>query len=295
MFDRILVPLDGSKMAEASIPWALLLAEKASSKVILVHVLEKSPPKTVHGEPHIKDPQAAKIYLEGIKNNFPSRIPVDIHIHTVPEGNIAASIAEHVKELGADLVILTAHGRQGIRGLILGSIGQQVLRATYTPVLLLRADGPKIDIPFIDTILLPLDGTEQSERALPLAVDIARILKGKLLLLLVVPTVGTIRGDTAATARISPLATSAVLELQREKATQYLDDIKHKISHEIEVKSEVLRGDPIEVVAREASKSEISLVVMATHGHPEFTAIWSASVGSSVQSRIDKPMLLIRP
>jgi len=295
LFDKILVPLDGSKMAEAAIPWALMLAQKTYSKVILIHVIEKSPPRTVHGDLHIKDPQSAKVYLEEIKNSFPSGIPVDIHVHTVPEGNVAASIAEHVKELGAKLTILTAHGRQGIRGLILGSIGQQVLRATYTPVLLLKADGVKKDLPKVNCILLPLDGTKQSEKAIPIASNMAEMLEARLLLLLVVPTIGTVRGDQAATARILPLATSAVLELEKDEATRYLEDVRASLPEKIDANFKVLRGDPVEVVTQEATRPDIGLVVMASHGHPGLSAIWSASVGSNVQYRIDKPMLLVRP
>ena len=295
MFKRLLVPLDGSKMAESAIPWSLLIAEKAGSKVLLTHILEKSPPSTIHGEPHIKDLKSAEHYLEELRKRFPPYIEVDIHVHAVPAGNVAASIADHVNEMGADLIILTSHGRQGIRGLILGSIGQQVLRATYAPVLLLKADGVKRDVPKVNCILLPLDGTKQSEKAIPIASNMAEMLEARLLLLLVVPTIGTVRGDQAATARILPLATSAVLELEKDEATQYLEDVRAGLPEKIDANFKVLRGDPVEVVTQEAMRPDVGLVVMASHGHPGLSAIWSASVGSNVQYRIDKPMLLVRP
>jgi len=129
-------------------------------------------------------------------------------VHTVAEGDVAASIARHAGELGADLVILTAHGRPGARAVLLGRIAQQVLRQAAMPVLLLRPE-PAAKLVRLKTLLVPLDGAPDAETALPLATGLALKTGAHVRLLLVVPTVGTLRGERAAAARMSPLVAGA--------------------------------------------------------------------------------------
>ena len=63
MFRHFLIPLDGSRMAEAALPVAAFLAEKFSSRVTLMHVVERNAPREVHGQSHLKNAQEAAVYL----------------------------------------------------------------------------------------------------------------------------------------------------------------------------------------------------------------------------------------
>src|SRR5579859_816485 len=210
MFQRILVPLDGSRLAEAALPVVERLAPLFGSQVVLLHVLERGAPSTVHGERHFTNVADAERYLQGLAATLARRgIAVAHHAHDVPVGDVAESIAEHGPEEGADLIVLCTHGKGGVRDLLFGTIAQQVLQRGTTPVLLVRPgteDGApdKFDP---RTILVPLDATIDAEAALGPAEELARKLGGQLRLTMVVATAGTIRGSTAAAATMLPAAT----------------------------------------------------------------------------------------
>src|SRR5690349_8011284 len=113
---HILVPLDGSRLAETTLRIAIALAERSGGHVTLLHILERNAPATIHGERHLTGAGEAEAYLNGVASRFADAgLPVVIHTHPNPEGDVAASIASHAAEMGADLVILCAHGRGGLR------------------------------------------------------------------------------------------------------------------------------------------------------------------------------------
>jgi nucleotide-binding universal stress UspA family protein len=293
MFQHLLVPLDGSRLAEVALPWALYLAEAFGARVTLLHIQEQRAPRTVHGEPHLTESVAAAEYLDGVIASFLAGVQADRHIHSVAEGDMAASIARHSGELGTDLAVLTAHGRPGVRTMLLGSIAQQVLRQAPMPVLLLRPE-PAAQSPRLEALLVPLDGAPAAETALPFATGLALTVGARVRLLLVVPTVGTLRDERAAAARISPLGTAEVLAIEEEHAAAYVQDVAARMRQQgIAVSAEVARGNVLDVVV-EAAK-EVDLVVMASHGRSGLAALWSASIGSGVQARAETPLLLLNP
>ena len=83
MFKQILVPVDGSLMAEAALPAAVFLAEKLQARITLMHVIEKDAPDKVHGQSHLKHPEEAERYLSELtKRFFLVGIHIDFHVHT---------------------------------------------------------------------------------------------------------------------------------------------------------------------------------------------------------------------
>ncbi len=221
--EHLLVPLDGSRLAEASLPAALSLAERLRARVTLLHVLERRAPATIHGELHLSVAPEAEAYLIGVASRFADAgVPVETHVHPNPEGNVAASIAAHAAELEADLIVLCTHGEGGMRGWLSGSLAQHVVRRVNAPVLLVRPDGARA-APFAPRVtLVALDGTREGEAALPAAAALARAWETPLRLVCVVPTLGTVGGDRGAVARMKPSATSAVLDMEQGAATAYL-------------------------------------------------------------------------
>ena len=162
--------------------------------------------------------------------------------------------------------------------------------------MLLRPEAAATREPGLGSILAPLDGTPEAEAVLPVATSIARTAGAPVRLLLVVPTVGTVRGDRAATARVSPLATAALLDVEQENAVEYLESVGARLREGgVEASGAVMRGDAVDVVAEGARRPEIGLVAMASHGRSGFAALWSGSVGTGVQARVEKPMLLLNP
>jgi nucleotide-binding universal stress UspA family protein len=165
-FARILVPLDGSRLSESVLPVAETLATAFGASLVLLHVLERAAPQTIHGERHFQDPDKARAYLDDLAGNLTRRgLSVTVHIHDTPEPNVALSIAGHAIEERADLVVLCTHGRGGVRGFVWGAIAQQVLQRGEVPVLLVRAPAQGAEpAPFAPTtILVPLDATAAAE------------------------------------------------------------------------------------------------------------------------------------
>jgi nucleotide-binding universal stress UspA family protein len=160
------------------------------------------------------------------------------------------------------------------------------------PVLLLRPEPAQS--PRLETLLVPLDGAPAAETALPFATGLALTVGARVRLLLVVPTVGTLRDERAAAARIAPLGTAEVLAIEQEHAAAYVQDVAARMCQQgVAVSAEVARGNVVDVVV-EAAK-EVDLVVMASHGRSGLAALWSASIGSGVQARAETPLLLFNP
>ena len=317
MYRRLLVPLDGSRLAETVLVVIERLAAVYKATVVLLHVIERGAPATVHGERHLRTAAEAQTYLEGLAARLSAGgIAVETHAHDVPEGDVARSIVAHAEEGGADLIALCTHGGGGLRGLLVGSIAQQVLRRGTAPVLLTRPDpsGGASDPlrgypvsgghaspagserPFAPRIVLvPLDGTAAAEVALAPAQDVARHLGAALRLVMVVATLGTVRGERQALAQALPMATRAELDLEGEDARRYLDGVVDRLrAGGTVVTAEVRRGNTLSALAAEATKAGVGLVVMATHGRAGVQAIWAGSVATRLLARTRVPILLLR-
>ncbi len=296
MFRHILVPLDGSGMAEAALPAASFFAEKFNSKVTLLHVIEKDAPREVHGQHHLADVAEAAAYLKGIaREAFPEGVHVNIHVHTAEVENVAAGIVDHAEELKYDLVVMCSHGRGRALHLFLGSIAEKVLSMGTFPVLLIRLFRDGDIVPFACTaLLLPLDGDPEHDQALPVAKELARSCRALVHLAVVIPVIGTLSGQEAATSRFLPGTISKMLELSAGNAEEYLEAQSNALrSEHIEVDAFVLRGDPAAVIDSAAQRLKVDLIIMATHGKSGMDAFWAGSVGHKVSSRSRTPILLI--
>jgi nucleotide-binding universal stress UspA family protein len=294
--NHILVPLDGSRLAETTLRIAIALAERTGGHVTLLHILERNAPATIHGERHLTSAGEAEAYLNGAASRFADAgLPVAIHTHPNPEGDVAASIASHAAEMGADLVILCAHGSGGLRGWFSGAIAQRVIRQTTTPILLVRPVAEGAAVPFAPSgILVALDGSAEGELALPAATAFARTFGARIALAMVVATLGTVAGDRVATARLTPTATSAVLDLESDEARIYLDRLRARLGDEgSEARVLVGRGEAVHELIAESEREHAGVIALATHGRTGLDALWSGSVGAKVVARTANPLLLV--
>ncbi len=296
IFQKLLVPLDGSGLAEAALPLAQSLAERLGATVSLLHVLEQGAPDVVHGERHLVGLQEAETYLAGVAERY--RWPgVELHVHPNRERDVVASIIGHAEEFGADLIILSTHGWGGVRDILVGSIAQQVLHRGRLPVLLVKPGVAGSPPPFEGKkLLVPLGGTPSHDEAvLPIAEGLAKALHSSLHVLIAVPTVGTMSGDQAAVALLTPNAMAEALEMEYEEAGAYVARIAERLRAEgLLASATARRGDPAGCVAKAAEAIGADLIVMSTHGRAGWEAFWSASTGTKILSRLRQPMLLVR-
>src|SRR6185369_2172053 len=296
MFRHFLVPLDGSRMAEAALPVAVFLAEKFAARVTLMHVVERNAPSEVHGQSHLKTAGEANVYLKEIAQRyFPSGAPVDCHVHETEVTDVAGSIVAHADELNHDLVIMCSHGRGKALHLFLGSIAQKVIGRDSRPVLIAhpdeRGEAPEFSC---RSILVPLDGDPGHAQALPVSRELAQACGASLLLAMVIPHLTNLAGDMAAPGRLLPGTTSRMLEMASQEAEEYLAAQLEALRVEgVAASAQVLRGDPAKRIMEAGIKARVDLIVLATHGKSGMQAFWSGSVAHKICGYRGIPLLLL--
>jgi nucleotide-binding universal stress UspA family protein len=297
MFKHILVPLDGSKLAESSLTAAAYLANSEKSEVTLLHVVEERAPSEVHGERHLTTSEEADAYLRSVAERFfDSKVRVNYHVHDVQISGVARAIADHHQEFDHDLIVMCTHGRSGANTLVFGSIAQKIVSLGTVPVLIVQ---PETDMAhphrfLTSPMLTPVDGTPQDEVSLKIATEFAAETRSALHLLMVVPTLRTLPGRWEDSTKLLPTSADRMLEMAAEEAGEYLqtrsaDLAKRGISVSVEIK----RGDPAKVICESAEKSGAKLLVIGTHGKSGLGAIWEGSVASRVLSQINLPVILV--
>ncbi|HLV81659.1 MAG TPA: universal stress protein, partial [Chthonomonadaceae bacterium] len=282
-FSRLLVPLDGSRLAEAVLPAIEALATHFGSEVILIHVLEERAPATVHGDRHLMDAGEADQYLQAVAARLRAAgIPVETHVHEALEGDVARSVVEHTEEFIPDLIVLCAHGRGGLRDWLYGNIAQQVLQRGTRPVLMVQPGRDGGAPPFAPrSILVPLDGKHKYVPAVSVAAALAQAFSAALHLTLVVPTLGTLPKEQAGTGLLLPTTMRAILDLDEREAQAYLDRIAAESrSQGLTVATEVMRGETVQELLQYAERLQPDLMVMASHGKAGLNASLTGSVAS---------------
>lgn len=296
MFKHILVPLDGSGLAEAALPAAVSLSTKFNAIVTLFHVMEKRAPREVHGQPHLNNVEEATAYLRDTAiRAFPEGVRVDFHVHPAEVDNVAESIVRHADELDHDVIIMCSHGRGRALHLLLGSIAQKVIAKGSLPVLITHPDKDGAAPEFsCKGLLLPLDGDPDHEEALPVSMELALACKAALHLAIVIPSFGDLSGERAAAGRFLPGTMSKLLEFSVKNAEEYLQPLLEGLRGKgIEAGARVLRGDPAAAIDASARQLHADLIVLGTHGKSGMEAFWEGSVTHKVCSLSRLPLLLV--
>lgn len=292
--ERLLVPLDGSHLAEAALPMAARLATTCGAAIALLHVIEKDAPSRVHGARHLADKMDAEVYLAQLARELAGDgRSISFHVHEAPVGDVARSIASHAEEQESDLVILSTHGAGGIREALWGSIALRVLQLSHRPMVLVRAHWVT---PLFTprTIMVPLDGTAVAEAALPLAITLAHGMDVHLRLVMVVPTLETAAGEQQPKATFHPSTTRALLDAEEKQAIVYLEEMTASIrSAGVPTFAEVRRGVPVAQLAADTAEHADGLIVAASHGRAGLQAAWSPSVAARLLRHTRAPVLLV--
>jgi nucleotide-binding universal stress UspA family protein len=293
---HLLVPLDGSGLAEAVLPATAALAQRLGAAVTLLHVMERNAPATVHGERHLTQAGDAERYLEQMAHRLAlGDRPVARHVHPAKEGDVALAIVQHAEELRVDLIVISTHGSGGLRGLVAGSIAQRVLQRGTTPIFVVRPAGGPPPAFTCRTIVVPVDGTAAHEPGLDGAVELARGFGARLHLVIVVPTPATLSGGTAAVGTMMPMAMSALLDLATEGAAEYVRrQVERLQAGGLEATAQVSRGEPAASLLEAAERCGADLLIMASHGRAGLQAFWEGSVTAKLLSRFSGPIMLVR-
>ena len=296
MFKHLLVPLDGSRLAEAALPFAASLGETLDAKVTLLHVIEKDAPDQVHREHHLRATKEANAYLAEVAGRaFPKKAKVDWHVHARAVPDVVDSIVLHAqKDFQPDLIVLCSHGRSGMRDIVSSSIAQQVVAASTIPVLLIKPRETKPARPTFRKILVPLDNESAHDQSVPIAMALARAYRSEINMICVIPTLTTLSGEKAVAGTLLPGTAAAYLEMTEENARQHFREHleEFKTAH-IPAQATIARGDPAPVIVKSAQSMEADLILFATHGSAGFEAFWRGSVTANVARQTEIPLLLI--
>lgn len=295
MFQHLLVPLDGSRLAEAILAPTRVLAARLGATVTLLHVLERRPPAQVHGQPHLGTLAEAGAYLGAIARELAAEgIVVQHHAHEVAEGSVALSITRHAAELGVDLIMLCTHGQGDVRQNLFGTIAQTVIGMGATPVFIVHPETAPAALTG-GRFVVPLDGATDHESSLPVAAAMARACGAGVTLLTAVPKWSDLGGPRAAVGRLLPSATEAFLEVQQAEMRQYLDSLAARMQAEdLQVTYQLERGEPVPVLVKALQDTGADLLIMSTHARRGWSAFWSGSVGPALLSQWRRPALLVR-
>ena len=296
MFKNILIPLDGSKLAETALPPALSIAQTLKAPITLLHIIEKDAPMVIHNDHHLTKVDEAIDYLNTIAENSGSlKLLINTHVHTAEVKDVAASIIQHAsEEFSPDLIIMCAHGQSGIRDIVFGNIAQQVLAGGQQPLLLLQPKSTD-PLPFsIKKIFVPLDSESKHDESLLYALELARAYSAELYLQTVIPTFGTLTGKDAAISNLMPVTTTAFLEILEETAREHLQiHLNEIIDAGLNVNAEIGRGDPADVISATASRINADLIILSTHRKTGIEAFWSRSVAPNIVKKTFIPILFI--
>ncbi len=182
---RILIPLDGSELAEAILPQVQRFLRRHDTEVVLLQAIPTVSPDfhfAVPGHTEAVNAYIRKRTFELINDGIPAR-------GVVKHGSPADLILETARNEGASMIAMSTHGRTGLERFVFGSVTEKVLRASPAPVFLIRSfphPGPSRGrlerLPF-RSVLVPLDGSEVSSSVVPFVLEFARPMDAHVTLL----------------------------------------------------------------------------------------------------------------
>jgi len=296
MFRRILVPLDGSALAERAITPALNIAQRFNGHITLVRVVEQ---RGLTTEPPIAPPVSlleaqkqsrgefalANAYLSAVA----TRLEMDgftavdtLTVHGKPATELVAQANNH------DLVVMSTRGRGGLSRMIGGSVAATVIREANLPVLLLTDRQPMPLQHSFQSVLVPLDGTMPSEQALPLAA--AMVAPGGELLILHISNPSS---------PLSSLPWDEAFGYDHAEASEegpthrYIDNLPtHLLPADLHWRAINATGKPAEAIL--SYTEAVDLVVMTTRARNGIDILLGGSVTEQVSSNSPVPVLALR-
>lgn len=287
---RILVPLDGSALAESALPVAASVAETMSARVLLLHVLERDAPPRVHGEPHLANASEARAYLDRHAGRLRQEgVEVEAHVHERPVGDVATAVDQHSHELGADLIAMCAHGRANPRDRLLGTIAERILRGGSNPILLRTVRQPQSGPFALENVLVPIDFTHDVDAAIDAAQTFAERYAARITLLTVPED-----GSPAAT-RLLPSASAIAREFDEVDAKRRIDALAERLRSQRFDARAMLAGDqPSDAIAAATQSLPAQLTVLVTDAHGGVGSWYGRSTAQRLLGMPDLTLLLIK-
>ncbi len=313
MYHRVVVPLDGSELAEDVLPHVAELIRGRDSQVFLLSVtplMKGTIPPFVDLRPKRAEQQrvaqALEEYLRTAAGPLVS-VAADVHVN-VRLGRPADEILTFVGEVDADLIAMSTHGRSGLGHRVFGNVTDRVLRGTECPVLLVQAEHTQSRASY-QRVVVPLDGSELAEQVLPYVQALVRapqttpLQQGRFsqsprVFLVSVLATGLGERTVALLTSYPPgfqLATTA-LDHAEVQLRGYLRSVATALrSQGIAAQIAVRRGAPADEILSHAVEVEADVIAMTTHGLSGVSRWVYGDVAGEVLQEAYTPVLLVRP
>jgi nucleotide-binding universal stress UspA family protein len=310
VYHRILVPLDGSRRAEAILPDVLKLAAQHQAEVVLLRVASAH---SLGGanltEAQVRAVEKADRYLSEVEERLAGR---GIRVSRVVRyGQAPEEILDHARAGGIDLIAMSTHGRSGIGRILLGSVAEHVLRGASVPVLLRRAaasasrpvgpEAPQTQDPgrpewaaptrqAIRHILCPVDFSRTSDAAMSRAGSLAERFGADLTLLHVVYDPLAVTGLHIPHPPLEQLREEMIREAERTLQAQ----VHRRLRLVPRAKTAAIVGRPYREIVRYAGTHGVDLIVMGTQGLSGLNHLILGSTAERVVRMAPCPVLSVR-
>jgi nucleotide-binding universal stress UspA family protein len=287
MYQKIMVPLDGSRFAESALPLAVRLAQRSGAELHLVMIAEPSGPTAVDCEKYL-DKVADRLAEDHDRTASKS----------VRAGNIVEMLLAEGDDSGADVTVLATHGRGGLSRAWLGSVATGFLHETDRPLILVRPGAKEASDPVVHwgfaKLLIPLDGTDLSEQVLAHATNFGELFDAEYhLTRVVIPPVDIGSPYVPPSVDVS----AEIVETAKGSARDYLDRCAEpmrsrglRVTVSVAVHAQAGAGI-LEVAEAEGCDS----IAMATHGRTGLSRAFLGSAADKVLRGTRVPLLLYRP
>ena len=300
MYTRMLIPLDGSKLAENVLPYARTLAGAMDLRIELLSVVDTMDfARTTHAG-HVRDfdpiieaaVREGEQYLENVARSFTGSTVNCV----VEQGQADQIIIEKAAGDKETLIGMATRGRSGIDRWLMGSVAEKVLRGATNPLLLVRGneEGKSDGVANLKSIIVPLDGSKVAETVLPRAIELAK----KLRLEIVLTRAYQIPLSSAYARADAPYIpnSDALLNVVKEEAGAYLEAKVNELKQNgIEkVSSILLVGSGADEIIDLARTTPDNLIAMCTHGRSGVKRWALGSVTEKVVRHSGDPVLVVR-
>jgi nucleotide-binding universal stress UspA family protein len=302
--DTLLVPLDGSALAEQVLPYVRLLAPLLRADVRLLNVVSDADVERLLAYDSVRLPGGSsevtptELRKTRIQNQLcaQARRKLVLQAEQLRNAGLKAQLAVRMgqpeeqiiymaERTAATLIVMATHGHSGLKRWAIGSVADKVVQAAETPVLLIRSAVPE-PRPRLRRIMVPLDGSALAEQAMPLAIELAVAAHADVLLFQAIAPV--------VEAYPYPHLPSDVQLALRDQAHVELTRAAESFrEHPITLTSEVELGYPGEAIIDAATRHDVDLIVMATHGYSGLRRWVLGSVADKVAHATTTPLLLV--
>lgn len=293
-YKKILVPLDGSELAEKVLTTAVDLAESFSAELLLLRVREPLGhvmDTEMRAQLHRLRKDEIQAYMKRVMQSdvIHGRVKAEAKLMS---GAVAETIIDCAQKSDVDLIMMSSHGRSGIGRWVYGSVAEKVLRQSPCATIILQA---KADVPMFTHkhFLVTLDGSKLAEKAIDPLLPIARALSARVTFLRVttMPYLGTEAIDPL----VSKQNLDRIEERERMEAREYLQRVRNTLTDTgVPISIEVTSGPVAETILSYAEHQDVDLIAISSHGRSGVGRWFYGSVAEKVLRGAPCAMLVTR-